>query len=179
MSCSTCRSPSSPRWRPGGTTGARSTPWPCAGWHARSCASTPSRFAGGGRSVPPELVVFIGLQAAGKSSFYRARFADSHDLVSKDRFPNNRHPARRQRQLIEEALGAGRSVVVDNTNPTVEERAELIALARSFGAAVVGYYFESRLPDCLERNRQREGKARVPGVALYATHKRLCRPTLA
>jgi predicted kinase len=126
-----------------------------------------------------ELILFIGLQAAGKSSFYRVRFAGSHILVSKDCFPNNRNPARRQRQLIEEALGAGRSVVVDNTNPTAADRAELIGLAQSLGATVTGYYFESRLADCLERNRQRQGKARVPDVALYATRKRLCRPTLA
>ena len=129
--------------------------------------------------MPPELVLFIGLQGSGKSSFYRARFAGTHAWVSKDRFPNNRRPARRQRQLVAEALGAGRAVVVDNTNPTREERAELIALARSFGAGVVGYYFESRLADCLERNRQREGKARVPDVALYATRKRLCCPSPA
>jgi predicted kinase len=129
--------------------------------------------------MPAELVLFIGLQGAGKSSFYRARFASTHDWVSKDRFPNNRNPARRQRQLVEEALGAGRSVVVDNTNPSPEDRAELITLARSFGAAVVGYYFESRLADCLERNRQRQGKARVPDLALYATRKRLSLPALA
>jgi predicted kinase len=129
--------------------------------------------------VKPELVVFVGLQGSGKSSFYRARFAGTPDLVSKDRFPNNRNPARRQRQLIEEALAAGRSVVVDNTNPTAEERAELISLARSLGAAVAGYYFESRVADCLERNRLRAGKARVPDIALYATRQRLCRPSPA
>lgn len=127
--------------------------------------------------MPPELVLFVGLQAAGKSSYYRARFADSHALVSKDRFPNNRNPARRQRQLVEVILAAGDSVVVDNTNPTVQDRAELIALARSLGAGVVGYYFESRLADCLARNRQREGKARVPDVALFAASKRLRRPS--
>jgi predicted kinase len=127
--------------------------------------------------VTLELVLFIGLQATGKSSFYRNHFSAGHDLVSKDRFPNNRNPARRQRQLIEEALGAGRSIVVDNTNPTEEDRAELIALAHSFGVAAVGYYFESRLADCLERNRLREGKSRVPDVALYATRKRLHRPS--
>ena len=127
--------------------------------------------------MTPELVLFIGLQGSGKSSFYRARYAGTHDWVSKDRFPNNRNPARRQRQLVTEALGAGRPVVVDNTNPTRQDRAELIALARSLGARVVGYYFESRLADCLERNRQREGKARVPDLALYATRKRLCLPS--
>jgi predicted kinase len=126
-----------------------------------------------------ELVIFVGLQGSGKSTFYRTHFADSHVLVSRDSFPNNRNPARRQRQLIEEALGAGRSVIVDNTNPTLEDRAELISLARAFGATVVAYYFESRLADCLDRNRQRPGKGSVPVVALYATRKRLCRPSPA
>lgn len=122
-------------------------------------------------------IVLIGLQGKGKSSFAPARFADSHDLVSKDRFPHNRHPARRQRQLIEASLGAGRSVVIDNTNPTEEDRAELIALARLFGAKVIGYFFVSLLADCLECNQQRSGKQRVPDVALYATSKRLALPS--
>ncbi len=124
-----------------------------------------------------ELVIFIGLQGAGKSSFYRARFAASHVLVSKDRMRNNRRPARRQRQLIEEALTAGRSVVVDNTNPTVQDRVELIELAQRHGATVVGYYFESRLEDCLQRNSLRTGKERVPDVALLRVARKLERPT--
>src|SRR5262245_5161816 len=130
--------------------------------------------------MPPlELVILIGLPASGKSTFYRTCFSGTHDWVSKDRFRNNRNPARRQRQLIEDALQVGRSVVVDNTNPTMEDRAELIALARAFGARVVGYYFESRLEDCLERNRQRVGKERIPDIALHATRKRLQPPSLA
>jgi predicted kinase len=120
-----------------------------------------------------ELVIFIGLQGAGKSSFYRARLATSHVLVSKDRLRNNRRPGRRQRQLIEEALQAGQSVVVDNTNPTVHDRVELIELGRHQGATAIGYYFESRLEDCLERNRLRTGKDRVPDVALLSVAKKL------
>jgi predicted kinase len=126
-----------------------------------------------------DLVIFIGLQGAGKSSFYRAQFVGTHDWISKDRFRNNRHPARRQQQLLEEALGAGRSVVVDNTNATQADRRTLINLGRAFDARILGYYFESRLADCLERNRQRTGKERVPDVALYVTHNRLTRPCLA
>lgn len=124
-----------------------------------------------------ELVLFIGLQGAGKSSFYRARFAATHALVSKDLLKNNRRPERRQRQLIAEALAEGTSVVVDNTNATAEARLPLIGLGRAAGARVVGYYFESRLEDCLRRNAQRVGKARVPDMALYATAKRLQRPS--
>jgi hypothetical protein len=41
---------------------------------------------------------------------------------------------------------------------------------------VVGCYFESRVADCMERNRRREGKARVPDVALSATRKRVVPP---
>jgi predicted kinase len=126
-----------------------------------------------------ELVLFIGLQGSGKTSFYRRTFADTHAHVSRDNFRNNRNPSARQRALIDEALGAGRSVVVDNTNPTVADRAPVIAQARAWGAEVIGYYFESRLEDCLERNAGRQGKARVPDVALYATVKKLERPALA
>ena len=128
-----------------------------------------------------ELIVFVGLQAAGKSSFYRRYFAASGEYayVSKDLMRNNRRPERRQRQLIAEALAAGQSVVVDNTNATVEARTPLIQLGRNYGATVVGYEFESSVGASLTRNRTRAGYARVPDVAIYATAKRLAPPTHA
>jgi predicted kinase len=129
------------------------------------------------QAAGPELVLFIGLQASGKSTFYRTRFAATHAHVSKDRFRHNRNRDRRQRQLIEESLRQGQSVVVDNTNPTAEERQNLIDLARVHGARVVGYYFESRVRDCLERNRGRQGSERVEDVAIFATIKRLQPPS--
>jgi predicted kinase len=121
-----------------------------------------------------ETVLLIGLQASGKSSFYRERFAGTHALVSKDLFPSARRPAERQRRELEAAWAAGRSVVVDNTNATRGERAELIAAARAAGTSVVGYYFESIVEDCLRRNRARAKP--VPDVALFSTIKRLERP---
>jgi predicted kinase len=124
-----------------------------------------------------ELVIFIGLQASGKSTYFRERFAATHELVSKDLFPNNRNRNRRQAQLIEVALGVGSSVVVDNTNPTVEDRQSLIRLGREHGAKIVGYYFESTARECVERNRLRAGKAKVPDVAIYATAKKLVPPS--
>lgn len=65
-----------------------------------------------------ELVIFSGLQAAGKTTFFRERFAATHEHVSKDAWPNARKREARQRRLVEAHLRAGRSVVVDNTNPT-------------------------------------------------------------
>lgn len=125
-----------------------------------------------------ELVILIGLQGSGKSTFYQSFFAGTHDLVSKDRLQNNRRPARRQLQLLTESLEAGRSVVVDNTNASVEDRADLIGVGRVHGATIVGYCMESRLNDCLERNRLRAGKDRVPDVALFATRKKMQIPSL-
>jgi predicted kinase len=126
-----------------------------------------------------ELVVLSGLQASGKTSFYRERFAATHVLVSKDLWPNVRRKDDRQRQLIDEHLRAGRSVVVDNTNPTHLERGPLVAIGRSLGARVVSYAFVTTFEDALRRNALREGRARVPVVAICYVAKRLALPSEA
>ncbi len=124
-----------------------------------------------------ELVIFVGLQASGKSTFFRERFAATHEHVSKDLLRNNKNPNRRQAQLIQAALEAGRSVVVDNTNPAIEDRRPLIELGRKHGARVIGYFFDARVRESLRRNAGREGKARVPDVAIFAAAKRLVPPS--
>lgn len=126
-----------------------------------------------------EVVVFVGLQASGKSSCYRCCFAATHDHISKDAWPNARHRQRRQLRLIDEALAAGRSVVVDNTNPAPEDRRPLVAAARARGAAAVAVWFPASVGECLARNRRRQGRVRVPEVAILATAKRLHPPTVA
>ncbi len=124
-----------------------------------------------------ELVIFIGLQASGKTSFYRRQFSSTHQLVSKDLMRHHPHRARRQQVLVESALRAGLSVVVDNTNPAAVDREPLIRLGKTMGATVVGYYFGSYVKECLERNRQRTGREHVPDVAIFATLKKLQPPT--
>ncbi len=129
------------------------------------------------RRARAEVVVLVGLQGAGKTTFFQQRFADTHAHVSKDLFPNDRSPARRQARLIDEALGAGRSVVVDNTNVTVRERAVVIEQARAHGARVLGFVFDCTTRECLARNALREGRARIPKVGIFATAKRFVSPT--
>jgi len=123
-----------------------------------------------------EIAILIGLQASGKSSFYRAHLAATHVQVSKDLFPSARNKARRQRLELEAALDAGRSVVVDNTNLTRADRADIVALARTRNVPIVGYYFASKLDECLVRNASRSGRARVPDVALRGSSRRLEMP---
>jgi predicted kinase len=128
--------------------------------------------------MAPELVLFVGLQASGKSTYYATHFAATHVHVSKDLMKNVRNRDERQQQLIETALAAGRSVVVDNTNPTPLVRAPLIEQGRRHGARVIAYFFESVVKDAVARNRLREGKARVPDVAMYVTARKLVVPTI-
>ena len=125
-----------------------------------------------------ELDVFVGLQASGKSTFFHERFAEIHQHVSKDLFPHNRNKNSRQEHLLRAALSAGRSVVVDNTNPTPEDRRALVRIGHEHGAKVLGYYFDASVSECLRRNEMREGKARVPDVAIYSTAKKLVAPSI-
>ena len=124
-----------------------------------------------------ELIVFTGIQAAGKTSFYRERFAATHAHVSKDLWPNARRKEDRQRRLIEEHLRAGRSVVVDNTNPTPVEREPLIAIGRSLGTTIASYAFVTTVDEALRRNAGREGRARVVDVAIRRVARCLVSPS--
>jgi predicted kinase len=139
-------------------------------------ARRPARRTGG-RLTMAELVVFVGLQASGKSSFYASRYHATHVQVSKDLLGRARHKQDKQMRLIADALRSGRSVVVDNTNARQSDRAALIDLARAHGARPVAVWFTAPVGDCLRRNAAREGKARIPAVGIFATAKKLQPPT--
>jgi predicted kinase len=124
-----------------------------------------------------ECVIFIGLPASGKSTFYQRRFAGTHQQISKDLWLNTSNKDRRQMEATRSALSRGESVVIDNTNPALTDRAPVIALAREQGARVIGYYFTATTREAVGRNRGREGKARVPDVAIFTRAKRMARPT--
>jgi predicted kinase len=123
-----------------------------------------------------ELVVLVGLQGAGKSTWVREHLAPTHAVVSKDHWPSARRREARQRRVVAELLAEGRSVVVDNTNPSPQERAPLVAAARAAGVPVRAVWLDTPLETCLARNETREGRARVPLVGVFATRARLVPP---
>jgi predicted kinase len=124
--------------------------------------------------VNMEVIIFIGIQGSGKTSFYRERFFDTHIRISLDML-RTRH---RERLLIEACIAAKQSFVVDNTNVLQQERAKYIAPAKSFNFRVVGYYFQSQVEAALNRNRQRVGKECVPEKAILGTYKKLEMPSV-
>ncbi len=122
-----------------------------------------------------QAVLFMGAQASGKSSFYLARFSNTHVRINLDML-RTRH---REDVLFQACLEMKQPFVVDNTNPTRSDRVRYIEPAVRAGFAVVGYYFESRIEDLLQRNRQRPEKARVPEIGARATYNKLESPVLS
>lgn len=120
------------------------------------------------------MAIMTGLQASGKSTFCREHLP-AYDRVNLDTL----HTRNKENRAIEEAFCAGRDMVIDNTNPTIEERKKYILKAKEKGYRVVGYFMQSRLQACMARNELREGKAKVPAQAIAATSNKLEIPSYA
>jgi len=120
-----------------------------------------------------QAIVFMGIQASGKSSFYKERFFDTHVRINLDMLRTRR----REALLVKACLEGQTAFVLDNTNVVRAERVRLIAEIKEAGFQVEGYFFESRVAQSLERNASREGKKSVPRLAILGTSKRLELPT--
>ena len=121
-----------------------------------------------------EAVILVGIQASGKTTFYRQRFFDTHVRISRDVVGTKN----RERLLLEACLQGRQPFVVDNTNPTADERARYVAAARAAGFRVVGYFFRTETRAAIARNRLREGRAVVPIPGILGTYKKLQEPRM-
>ncbi len=120
-----------------------------------------------------EAVLFIGIQATGKSTFYKQNFFNSHVRLSLDLL-NTRNKLQR---FLQTCLDTQSKFVIDNTNPEVKDRLAFIDIAKQKKYKVVGYYFNSSLEEALKRNSQRQGKARIPDIGIKGCNKKLQLPT--
>ncbi|HET7228961.1 MAG TPA: AAA family ATPase [Longimicrobium sp.] len=127
-----------------------------------------------GAGWKPEAVVFSGVQASGKSTFYRERFFETHVRINMDMLRTRR----RESLLLQACILGKQPFVVDNTNPLAADRARYIEPARAAGFTVTGYVFRTTTARAIARNRERTDKPAIPIPGLLGTWKRMEEPTL-
>jgi predicted kinase len=121
-----------------------------------------------------EAVIFIGVPGSGKSSFFKERLFHSHVRISLDLLRTRN----REQRLLELCLATEQRFVIDNTNPTKLDRSSCIEAAKAKRFKITGYYFQSKVEECLRRNSERSDRDRVPEVAILSSAKKLELPSL-
>lgn len=116
------------------------------------------------------IFILIGIQASGKTTFCQEYFCD-FDIVSLDIIKTRK----KEYKTINEIINSGKNLVIDNTNPTIEERKKYIDIAQQNGYKTVGIYFRSSVDECLKRNSKRGNN--VPLKGILATAKKLEQPS--
>ena len=122
-----------------------------------------------------ELVITIGVQGAGKSTWCQKNLFHTHLRLNRDMLGS----AERQLTLFHAALATGQNIVVDNTHPKASTRQVLIRLAKACDYRVRGVYFDVNAETAKARNRGRPSERRVPDRAIDGTLAKLEKPTLA
>lgn len=79
---------------------------------------------------------------------------------------------------MKEALSQGKDVVCDSTNVYPKKREAYFKIAEQYGAKINAIFINTDKKECLERNSKREGKAKVPAVAIHTSAKKLIPPTV-
>ena len=119
------------------------------------------------------MVILIGLQGSGKSTFFRSHLADHFVHVNLDTVKTRQ----RERTLIDQCIQQQQNFAIDNTNPTKEDRQRYIPMAKIAGYRIICYFMESKLQPCIERNNRRTGTAKVPVKAIAATSNKFQLPS--
>lgn len=124
-----------------------------------------------------EVVIFCGYPASGKSTFAKKYFIpNGYVHVNRDTLST---PAKCLK-ATKEALAAGKSVVIDNTNPDAASRAQYIEAAQEYKVPVRAFVFKTDFDLSQHLNYVRQAMTKgvvkhVPDVA-YHTYKKKMQP---
>ena len=118
-----------------------------------------------------EAVILCGVQGSGKTTLFRDRFLETHARIAMDLLRTRHREAAFLRVCVETRM----PFVVDNTNPTVADRARYVEPARAAGYRLIAYLVEVDHAVAAARNVARERT--VPAAGLRNVARRLVRPT--
>eukprot|EP00824_Muranothrix_gubernata_P006890 TRINITY_DN18874_c0_g1_i1.p1 TRINITY_DN18874_c0_g1~~TRINITY_DN18874_c0_g1_i1.p1 ORF type:complete len:422 (+),score=110.46 TRINITY_DN18874_c0_g1_i1:2-1267(+) len=104
-------------------------------------------------STEQEVVVFVGPPASGKSTFFHRHMAP-HGYVHINR--DTVKTAARCMALCADSLAKGKSVVIDNTSPSVDKRQPFIDVAKKHNISARCFWFQTPIDLAHHLNRVRE-----------------------
>ncbi|MDH3348382.1 MAG: hypothetical protein OEM02_09855 [Desulfobulbaceae bacterium] len=113
-----------------------------------------------------EALIFMGIQATGKSTFYLEHFYKTHLRINLDMLKTRN----REKILFKACLDMKQSFVIDNTNPTIEDRNRYIPATKEYKFRPIGYFFQSKISDSLERNLTRNGSKTSQRLRVGPSH---------
>jgi bifunctional polynucleotide phosphatase/kinase len=127
--------------------------------------------------APPgqrEVVIMIGFPGSGKSTIATGLFGadERYEVLHGDHYKTPKKLA----QAASAALAAGKSPVVDATNPSREKRAVYIALAREAGVPARCVHVATSREDAYSRNVARVEAKVVPRIAYAVYNKHFVAP---
>ena len=121
------------------------------------------------------LVILSGIPGSGKSTWLKNHLGENDAYVSRDEvrfsiigededyFSHETEVFNKFVERIEDALNAGKRVFADATHINWASRRKLLERIHDKDNIDIDvYFFETPLAVCLDRNEQREGRARVP-----------------
>ena len=119
-----------------------------------------------------QVIIFIGIQASGKTTFFNQMLAGSYAHINLDIL----HTRNKENLEMTACFESGKSFVIDNTNPEKGDRERYIVKAKEYGYHIIGIFFQSIVRNCVSRNVTRGNK--VPSKAIAATSNKLQLPSL-
>lgn len=124
----------------------------------------------------PLLIMMIGPQAAGKSTL-----SDNLAQLLKIEILSKDHHKRGETMdnLFKQRISKSKSMIIDNTNPTIDNRFVYLSAASAAGYHIIGVFFD--IPKLLSTHlchmRVEQGGKYIPPVARHTYYKRLEKPT--
>ena len=127
---------------------------------------------------PLEMVICVGSPGSGKSTFVK-QFLSDYERINNDTLKSKENCIKACRLNLNE----GKSVVVDNTNPSKEVRAIYLKVAKELKVKARCIFFDTPKETCVHNNKQRALNThrdhiskKVPIIALHVFFKNIVTP---